>query len=261
MVVCAVFVPIMFIAGQTGLLFRELAAAMIGAVAFSGFFALSLAPMLCSKLLKHEERKGFSLRIDRTFKRVEEGYARRLDRVLRKPLIPVAAVRIFLAGAAALFFTLQSELVPTEDAGIVNVNVNAPEGTGFAEMDRYMQDVQARLLPLVGEGAVRSLITRTPGSFGPSDDFNIGRGQHLPEALGGARGDDPGRGRPGQPDARPDRRRARQRRGPQLAEPRPRPAGQLRHRRRDLCRPRPRPRSDHRRGGGQSRHRQSRQRL
>ncbi|HST36600.1 MAG TPA: efflux RND transporter permease subunit, partial [Allosphingosinicella sp.] len=56
MVVCAVFVPIMFIAGQTGLLFRELAAAMIGAVAFSGFFALSLAPMLCSKLLKHEER-------------------------------------------------------------------------------------------------------------------------------------------------------------------------------------------------------------
>ena len=55
MVVCAVFVPIMFIAGQTGLLFRELAAAMIGAVAFSGFFALSLAPMLCSKLLRHEE--------------------------------------------------------------------------------------------------------------------------------------------------------------------------------------------------------------
>ena len=56
MVVCAVFVPIMFIAGQTGLLFRELAAAMIGAVAFSGFLALSLAPMLCSKLLRHEER-------------------------------------------------------------------------------------------------------------------------------------------------------------------------------------------------------------
>ena len=53
LVVCAVFVPIMFIAGQTGLLFRELAAAMIGAVAFSGFLALSLAPMLCSKLLRH----------------------------------------------------------------------------------------------------------------------------------------------------------------------------------------------------------------
>ena len=174
MVVCAVFVPIMFIAGQTGLLFRELAAAMIGAVAFSGFFALSLAPMLCSKLLKHEERKGFSLRIDRAFRRTEDGYARLLDRMLRKPLIPVAAVLVFLGGAGALFFTLQSELVPTEDAGIVNVNVSAPEGTGFAEMDRYMTDVQARLMPMVGQGAVRSMITRTPGGFGPSDDFNNG---------------------------------------------------------------------------------------
>ena len=57
LVVCAVFVPVMFIAGQTGLLFRELAVAMIGAIAFSGFLALSLAPMLCSKLLRHERAR------------------------------------------------------------------------------------------------------------------------------------------------------------------------------------------------------------
>jgi multidrug efflux pump len=174
MAVCAVFVPIMFIAGQTGLLFRELAAAMIGAIAFSGFLALSLAPMLCSKLLKHEERKGFSKRIDNGFRRLEATYGRWLDRTLRKPLIPVAAILVFLAGSGALFFTLQSELVPTEDAGIVNVNVNAPEGTGFAEMNRYMQEVQARMMPMVGQGAVRSMIVRTPGGFGQSDDFNNG---------------------------------------------------------------------------------------
>ncbi|HEX8640887.1 MAG TPA: efflux RND transporter permease subunit [Allosphingosinicella sp.] len=174
MVVCAVFVPIMFIAGQTGLLFRELAAAMIGAVAFSGFFALSLAPMLCSKLLRHEERKGFPARVDRTFRRVEATYGRWLEKVLRRPLIPVAGVVLFLAAAGGLFFTLQSELVPAEDTGIVNATVSAPEGTGFAEMDRYMADVQAQLLPMVGEGAVRSLIVRTPGGFGPSDDFNNG---------------------------------------------------------------------------------------
>ncbi len=174
LVVCAVFVPIMFIAGQTGLLFRELAAAMIGALAFSGFFALSLAPMLCSKLLRHEERKGLSAWVDRRFKAVEAAYARALDRMLRKPLVPVVAVLLFVAGSGALFFTLQSELVPTEDAGIVNVNVTAPEGTGFAEMDRYMLEVQARLMPLVGEGAVRSMMVRTPGGFGPSDDFNSG---------------------------------------------------------------------------------------
>ena len=174
MVVCAVFVPIMFIAGQTGLLFRELAAAMIGALAFSGFFALSLAPMLCSKLLKHQERKGLASRVDRTFRRVEERYARMLDWVLRRPLVPMIAVGIFLAVSGGLFFTLRSELVPAEDTGIVNANVSAPEGTGFAEMERYMADVQARLLPMLGEGAVRSLIIRTPGGFGPSDDFNNG---------------------------------------------------------------------------------------
>jgi multidrug efflux pump len=173
-VVCAVFVPIMFIAGQTGLLFRELAAAMIGALAFSGFFALALAPMLCSKLLRHEERKGMSAWVERRFRWIEQRYARALDRVLNKPLLPLAAVALFLALSGGLFFTLRSELVPVEDAGIVNANITAPEGTGFAEMDRYMADVQARMMPMVGEGAVRSLIVRTPGGFGPSDDFNNG---------------------------------------------------------------------------------------
>jgi multidrug efflux pump len=174
MVVCAVFVPIMFIAGQTGLLFRELAAAMIGAVAFSGFFALSLAPMLCSKLLRHEERRGLAAWVDRRFKRIEEGYARLLDRVLLKPLIPVLVVMLFLAGAGSVFFVLRAELVPAEDAGIMQATITAPEGTSFAQMDAYMTDVQARLLPMVGHGAVRSLIVRTPGGFGPSDDFNNG---------------------------------------------------------------------------------------
>jgi len=174
LVVCAVFVPIMFIAGQTGLLFRELAAAMIGAVAFSGFFALSLAPMLCSKLLRHQERGRLAGWIDRRFQSVERFYARRLDGMLKKPLIPIIAVLIFVGAASGLFFTLQSELVPTEDTGIVQVNISAPEGTGFAEMSRYMGEVQARLLPMTEGGAVRSIVTRVPGGFGASDDFNSG---------------------------------------------------------------------------------------
>jgi multidrug efflux pump len=174
MVVCAVFVPIMFIAGQTGLLFRELAAAMIGAVAFSGFFALSLAPMLCSKLMKHEERRGLSDWIDVRFQRLEAFYSRRLDFVLRRPLIPAIVVGLFLAGAAGLFLTLRSELVPAEDAGILNATVSAPEGTGFAEMSRYMAGIEARLMPMLNGGAVRSVISRVPAGFGPSDDYNGG---------------------------------------------------------------------------------------
>ena len=174
LVVCAVFVPVMFITGQTGLLFRELAVAMIGAVAFSGFLALSLAPMLCSKLLRREERGRFAAWIDTRFRRVEARYGSGLDRVIRKPLVPLILLGLFLAGAAFLFTTLKSELVPTEDVGILNANVSAPEGTGYAEMDRYMLDAQGKLLPLTEGGAVRAVITRTPGGFGASDDFNSG---------------------------------------------------------------------------------------
>ncbi|HEX8217171.1 MAG TPA: efflux RND transporter permease subunit, partial [Allosphingosinicella sp.] len=173
-VVCAVFVPVMFISGQTGLLFRELAAAMIGAVAFSGFLALTLAPMLCSKLLRHEARGRFAGFIDIRFRRLEGWYSRRLDDVLKRPLVPGLVILALLGTSGFLFTRINSELTPTEDVGIVQAQLSAPEGTGFAEMDRYMTEAQARLLPLVEEGTVRAIITRVPGGFGPSDDFNNG---------------------------------------------------------------------------------------
>jgi multidrug efflux pump len=174
LVICAVFVPVMFISGQTGSLFRELAVAMIGAVAFSGFLALSLTPMLCSKMLRKERRRGLTAWVDDRFSRMEERYGRLLDKFIRKPLVPVVVVAAFLAGAGFLFTTLQSELVPAEDVGILQANVSAPEGTGFDAMDRYMIDAQGQLLQLQGEGAVRAVIQRTPGGFGPSEDFNSG---------------------------------------------------------------------------------------
>ena len=172
LVVCAVFVPIMFIAGQTGLLFRELGAAMIGAVAISGFLALSLAPMLCSKLLRHETRPRLAAWIDARFGRLEAAYARGLDRVIVKPLVPVIALAIFLAVSGALFMTLKSELVPAEDAGILSAQLSAPEGTGYEQMKTYLAEAEKQLLPLVGKGGIRTVIARVPGGFGASDDFN-----------------------------------------------------------------------------------------
>ena len=174
LVVCAVFVPIMFIAGQTGLLFRELGVAMIGAIAFSGFLALSLTPMLCSKLLRHESRGRLAAWVDRRFSRLESGYARTLDRALRRPIVVAIAVAAFLLLSGALFMTLKSELVPGEDAGILSAQVSAPEGTGFEAMKSYVGEAERALLPLVGNGAVRTVIARVPGGFGPSDDFNNG---------------------------------------------------------------------------------------
>ena len=174
LVVCAVFVPICFLAGQTGLLFRELAVAMIGAIAFSGFLALSLTPMLCSKMLRKEKRGRFTGWIDDKFQKLEDFYGRQLSRAIDKPVIPLIAVLAFLFAAGAAFATLQSELVPAEDQGVAQVQISAPEGTSFEQMDRYMLGTQEKLLPLLDQGAVRTIITRTPGGFGSSDDFNSG---------------------------------------------------------------------------------------
>ena len=171
-VVCAVFVPVMFIAGQTGLLFRELAVAMIAAAALSGLLALSLAPMLCSKLLRHEERGGLAARIDRGFGAIERGYARLLAATLARPWPAMLATALFLAASAWLFTGLDAELVPPEDTGVVEVRLNAPEGTGFAQLDAYVAQAEAQVEPMVGKGAVRGLVARLPASFGTSEDFN-----------------------------------------------------------------------------------------
>lgn len=172
LVVCAVFVPIMFIAGQTGLLFRELAAAMISAIAFSGFLALSLAPMLCSKLLKREERSGLTRWVDDRFQRLENAYSSRLARTIAKPRIAVVATILFLAFAGFIFSQMRSELVPPEDVGVLQVQTSAPEGTGYDTMRDYALRGESELLPLLQQGPVRSVITRVPGGWGVSDDFN-----------------------------------------------------------------------------------------
>ncbi|OHC93126.1 MAG: multidrug transporter AcrB [Sphingomonadales bacterium GWF1_63_6] len=174
LVVCAVFVPVMFLAGQTGLLFRELAVAMVAAIAFSGFISLSLAPMLCSKLLNNAERGRLARWIDARFQRLENGYSKSLDRVLNKPLIPLIGVGLFLACAAFFFTLLPSELAPAEDTGVVESQISAPEGTGYERMLSYMRKIEDELAPLREDGTLQNLIIRTPSGFGTTDDFNGG---------------------------------------------------------------------------------------
>ena len=174
LVVCAVFVPVMFLAGQTGLLFRELAIAMIAAIAFSGFISLSLAPMLCSKLLRHSERGRLARWVDDRFQRLEGAYARLLDRVLSRPMAALAALLLFLGVAGALFLTLPNELAPAEDTGVIDGQISAPEGTGFDRMKAYMRKIEGDLDPLLRDGSLKVLNMRTPGGFGASDDFNGG---------------------------------------------------------------------------------------
>jgi len=170
-VVCAVFIPVCFIAGQTGLLFRELAIAMIAAVAISGFLALSLAPMLCSKLLRKEQGGWLTTRIDRVFAKIEHGYARWLDGAFSRPMVVAVPVILMLVLAGWLFTTLPNELVPDEDTGVIQVRLTAPEGTGFATLDSYTHAAETEVMPMIGGPTLRGMNARLPGGNQASEDF------------------------------------------------------------------------------------------
>src|SRR5690606_17399270 len=125
----AVYAPVAFAPGRTGRLFLEFAITLAGAVVISGFVALTLTPMMCSKLLRDHEQHGriFSA-IERAFRRFEAGYRRLLVRALNMRPV-VLAVALAVACLSGVFFSiLPSELSPIEDRGVLIVRGTAPEG-------------------------------------------------------------------------------------------------------------------------------------
>lgn len=128
----AVYAPIGFVSGLTGALFREFAFTLAGSVIISGFVALTLSPMMCSKLLKHSEKKGLPEKVDEIFNRFMNKYKELLKATLdRKGLVLIIAGIIYVS-CYSLYTTLPSELAPQEDQGVIlgaatgptNANVN-----------------------------------------------------------------------------------------------------------------------------------------
>ncbi|MBS7539260.1 efflux RND transporter permease subunit [Ancylobacter lacus] len=142
----AVYAPVAFAAGRTGRLFTEFALTLAGAVLISGFVALTLTPMMCSRLLKHESRPGrLSAAIERGLRGLEGGYRRLLTATLRvRPLVLVVAAAVGLASGYFLSI-LPSELSPVEDRGIIRVNGTAPEGSTLGYTSRYSAQVETVL--------------------------------------------------------------------------------------------------------------------
>ncbi len=131
-VLIAVYVPIGFLGGLTGALFTEFAFTLAGAVTISAIIALTLSPMMSSKLLKHTESKegGFVAFIDRQFERLKEKYKKVLHNVLN--YLPVTAVfaAIILVSIYFLYSTSKRELAPMEDQGIIIAQATtAPNAT------------------------------------------------------------------------------------------------------------------------------------
>jgi multidrug efflux pump len=126
----SVFAPLAFATGRTGRLFIEFALTLAGAVIVSGFIALTLSPMMCSLLLKHEAKHSWLYNmIEGWIQALTRGYRRALTWTLHHRYVVIAAWVIVLGAGAVLFSNLKSELAPIEDRGVVFGLLTAPQGS------------------------------------------------------------------------------------------------------------------------------------
>ncbi len=178
-VLVAVFLPVGFLEGNTGRLFRELAVALASAVALSAFVALTLTPMMASKLLKpHSERKVGRLHgfINRQLERVSAAYGRVLDRHVQRTWIFGLVMLAALGASWGLLTVLPSELAPAEDRGSFQIMIDGPEGAGFDYTVGQVQQVERIVSQFVGpnEPIVRAN-PRVPGGWGNNEEMHTGR--------------------------------------------------------------------------------------
>lgn len=139
----AVYAPVSFQTGRTGRLFAEFALTLAGAVLVSGFVALSLSPMMCSKLLKHQDRHNLFYRaIEAGLNGLTSGYRRLLARVLAAWPVMLAIYIVLIGAATGLYHSLPKETAPTEDRGVIIGFAYAPEGSTLEYMDRYAKQIE-----------------------------------------------------------------------------------------------------------------------
>ncbi|WP_043527183.1 efflux RND transporter permease subunit [Litchfieldella xinjiangensis] len=175
LVLIAVFLPLSFLQGDIGRLFSEFALTLAAAVAISSLLALSLTPMMASKILSPRMNEG----------RLAQGVQALLDfsqRIYRHLLLGVLKLRwlvvaLFLGmvGATAwLANQLPNEYTPQEDRGNFFILVNGPEGATYDYVMDYMDEIEARLTPLIEAGEVERVVVRAPRGYGNIENFNNG---------------------------------------------------------------------------------------
>jgi multidrug efflux pump len=139
----AVYAPLAFATGRTGRLFIEFALALAGAVLVSGFVALTLSPMMCSRVLRHEVKHGALYNaFERFFTRLTAAYKRALTAALHHRVMIVAAALGVAGLSVVLFLSLKSELAPSEDRGVIFGVVSAPEGSTIQYTSRYIEKLE-----------------------------------------------------------------------------------------------------------------------
>jgi multidrug efflux pump len=157
----AVFVPLAFLTGSVGRLFNEFGVTLAVAVLISGFVALTLSPMISSRILRplHGTSAGWASRsFDEFFDRLNDTYERTVRFALKHRVAMVCAAALTVVASVVLFRLLPSELVPVEDRGIGFGIVIAPEGATLEYTDKYMRQAEERILALPERSGLFSAI-------------------------------------------------------------------------------------------------------
>ncbi|MFN8416582.1 MAG: efflux RND transporter permease subunit [Cytophagaceae bacterium] len=169
----AVFLPIIFLQGLTGRLFREFAVVVAGSVLISAFVSLTLTPMMSTRLLKREEESKFFLFhwIENGINKLTQAYERSLRWFFRFPISAIVVMLTCMVGIYFLAKTIPSELAPMEDKSRFMLTATAPEGTSFEKMNNYLTNLIQITDTLPEKSAI--IAVTSPG-FGGSITTNSG---------------------------------------------------------------------------------------
>ncbi len=184
-VLVAVFLPVGFMEGNTGRLFRELSVALAGAVAISAFVALTLTPMMSSRLVRpHREEKSNPVNrwVNARLDGLGVRYRRFIDGSVDRPWLFGVLMLVAIALSFGLFKLVPSELAPPEDRGAFFVSVVGPEGAGYDYTVAQMKQVEQVLARHIGgdqpgasDKPIQRANTRVPGGFGASEEMHTGQ--------------------------------------------------------------------------------------
>ncbi|ACU05927.1 efflux RND transporter permease subunit [Pedobacter heparinus] len=170
----AVFLPVIFLQGFVGRLFREFGVVIGAAVLISAFVSLTLTPMLNAYLMKktgHKKSRFYEL-TEPYFVKLNDGYAEKLNKFLDRKWLAIPII-VACVGIIVLFWKiLPKETAPYDDRSAINMNLTTPEGSSFAYTDRFMMKVQDMINDSVPEKKVNITIT-SPG-FGGTGATNSG---------------------------------------------------------------------------------------
>lgn len=175
LVLVVVFVPLSFIGGNIGRLFGEFGITVAVAVIFSSLIALTLVPMMSSKLFSRAQTKaGLTHTLDLFFRGLAARYQKIVRPLVEKPYLVVGIVVVIAGIAVLLFRALPSEYAPPEDRAMIAVFVQAPEGASLEYTDRNIRAVEEILALEREAGNVRRTLARLPGRWGGGGAVNSG---------------------------------------------------------------------------------------